>query len=370
MAFDLDTWKEQVGERLQGWRPRMQRAGVNSAYAFLSAAALWPVVEAARAGDWAALSALGGVLAGVGGNLLANRIQDWKDEADAAQDLQQALPEEGLLVELDAVLAKMEALEQARGALRAEERAAFEATLREELSQLGSSLTIKVTEVGDGALAMGKGAKAVGKDGVLVEDQVDGDVVTGEKRQVSVDGIKKVERSPINVAGGDVKQTVVLAQDGAQVYLGEQPVEMRNVDRATGLGRYLAYMIAHNRYLQLQGIRSGGRLVHIELDQIYITLRATQQRSLEGEDEWLKAEAALAPGESLRQAGGRLMRGERIAQATVTVKVEQALAEQRRLVVLGDPGCGKTTLLRYLALLYARDLAQDRDDVSVKLGLA
>ena len=51
MAFDLNAWKERARNRLQGWKPRMQRAGVSSIYAFLSAAAIWPVVEAARSGE-------------------------------------------------------------------------------------------------------------------------------------------------------------------------------------------------------------------------------------------------------------------------------------------------------------------------------
>jgi len=70
--------------------------------------------------------------------------------------------------------------------------------------------------------------------------------------------------------------TVILAKEGAKVVIGEQPVQMTSKLRKTALGRYLEYMIAHNRYLQLQGIRSGGKLVNIELEQIYITLRTTQ----------------------------------------------------------------------------------------------
>ena len=72
---------------------------------------------------------------------------------------------------------------------------------------------------------------------------------------------------------------------------------MTAVDRGTALGRYLQHVISRNRYLQLQGIRSGGRLVHIELDQVYVRLRATRQRLLEAEERWLTEEAALAPGE-------------------------------------------------------------------------
>ena len=113
------------------------------------------------------------------------------------------------------------------------------------------------------------------------------------------------------------------------------------------LKRYLEHVISRNRYLQLQGIRSGGRLVHIELEQIYITLKATRTQSIEAEEAWLAEERQLAPGElQKRQHESRT--------ETVSVKVEDALAEHRHLVVLGDPGSGKTTLMRYLALCYAR----------------
>jgi formylglycine-generating enzyme required for sulfatase activity/energy-coupling factor transporter ATP-binding protein EcfA2/uncharacterized protein YggL (DUF469 family) len=126
------------------------------------------------------------------------------------------------------------------------------------------------------------------------------------------------------------------------------------MDHAAVVDRYLAHVIAHNRYLQLQGVRSGGRLVHIELEQIYITLRATRQRAVSAEERWLAQEAQFAPGERRRAAP---QHDRETATELVTVSVNEALAAHRRLVVLGDPGSGKTTLLRYLALLYARDLA-------------
>ncbi|MCP4425439.1 MAG: SUMF1/EgtB/PvdO family nonheme iron enzyme, partial [Chloroflexi bacterium] len=164
------------------------------------------------------------------------------------------------------------------------------------------------------------------------------------------------------------------AEAGAQVVVGgEEAVALSQVNRQSALGKYLIHLIGRNRYLQLQGIRSGGRLVHIELEHIYITLRSTQQRPLaaEGvanEEAWLAEEAQRAPGEWRRAR--QLAGGERTMTQTVTVSVNEALRDHRRLVVLGDPGSGKTTLLRYLALIYAQGLADNNALVADKLGLS
>ncbi|MEK6753429.1 MAG: NACHT domain-containing protein, partial [Chloroflexota bacterium] len=125
------------------------------------------------------------------------------------------------------------------------------------------------------------------------------------------------------------------------------------------MGRYLSHVISRNRYLQLQGIRSGGKLVNIELESIFITLRATRTRTVETEDHWLDDERKLAHGEK------------RAPQTeTVVVKVQEALADNLRMVVLGAPGSGKTTLMRYLALLYSRDCAEGSTSVRDVLGLS
>src|SRR4029450_13863643 len=87
MAFTLETWKTAFTERLSQWRQRMQQGGSTSVYAFVSAMALWPVAAALHGGDLGAVAALGGLLAGVGSKLLANYLQHWKDETDAARQL-------------------------------------------------------------------------------------------------------------------------------------------------------------------------------------------------------------------------------------------------------------------------------------------
>lgn len=181
--------------------------------------------------------------------------------------------------------------------------------------------------------------------------------------------------APVATEGSIAAQGhVIIAGQGARVVIGEEPVDTSAVNHDVTLARYLRHVIARNRYLRLQGIRSGGKLVSIELEQIYITLRATRQRTVTAEEAWLAEEMRFAPGElaghrsAWSQREGLATAG-RTHTETVTVSVNEALAAERRLVILGDPGSGKTTLLRYLALLYARDAAEQSGQVRQRLGL-
>ena len=214
---------------------------------------------------------------------------------------------------------------------------------------------------GDGAVAQGKAATALGRGARQA-----GRDIYEVKHEVK---IFLPQATPDDAAAGT---QIIYAEKGANVVIGDAPVPMSAVDRQSALGRYLQHLISQNRYLQLQGIRSGGKLVNIELDRIYVTLRATRQHAQRQEIDWLSEEAALAPGERQR-AGARSAAGGtpgEEARETEQISVNQALAKHRRLVVLGDPGCGKTTLLRYLTLLYARDLAEGTRQVADRLALA
>jgi formylglycine-generating enzyme required for sulfatase activity len=189
-------------------------------------------------------------------------------------------------------------------------------------------------------------AKLIGSGAIA---QADGSIAVGEGASL----FKGIEGS-----------IIVNAEKGARVVIGEEQVRMTEDVRSSALGRYLEYLIAHNRYLQLQGIRSGGKLVSIELEQIYIHLKTTRQHNPQAEEMFLAQEASLAPGER-----HRVDAKDQAIQETVIVNVEEALSAHRHLVVLGDPGSGKTTLLRYLTLLYGRDLAEKKKNIKKILNL-
>ena len=160
-----------------------------------------------------------------------------------------------------------------------------------------------------------------------------------------------------DVIGRDKIGNVIIAKEGARIVIGEEPIVLTAVERESALGRYLTHVISRNRYLQLQGIRSGGKLVNIELDRIYITLHTTRQRS------------SLNPSGLQDPKGLEREREDSKGLESTDVKIEEALRDNLRMVVLGDPGSGKTTLMRYLALCYARDRAEGKTFVRGTLKL-
>ncbi|MBN2548461.1 MAG: SUMF1/EgtB/PvdO family nonheme iron enzyme [Anaerolineales bacterium] len=310
MPFDLTTWKNKFAACLPGWKARMQQAGVTSVYAGLSAAALWPVVEAARNGEWAALSALGGVLASLGSNLLANQIQSWKDESDAARQIEASVEDNAVLrAELDAVLQTLDALSLAQVGLTDADKAWFVETLRQELPRLGSSL-----QVGD----------------------------------IYADG------STVNIAGGNLNQFKVEAGGQAFIFYGFQHPAAAKTENPNALRNYLDYLVAEHQHLHLQGIRSGSQALSVALEKVYISLSITDQQM---------------PTEKQAETG-RMKRGDaEEAFSGGWFRLARAMQRYKRLVITGDPGCGKTTLLAYLALTYARALRDGQDWVQSRLGL-
>ena len=166
------------------------------------------------------------------------------------------------------------------------------------------------------------------------------------------------------------EQQVIVARD----YVDQRPVTPQPdasppvLDGEVALDHYLRHVVEANRRLRLQDIRSAGQLVSIGLEEVYVTLTATERRTVAAEESLVEEMAHLAPGEAQRLA--RLGAGcPRETVAQVKVKVQEALAAHACLVVLGDPGCGKTTLLRYLALTYARDLLEEAGLVTDRLQL-
>jgi len=193
---------------------------------------------------------------------------------------------------------------------------------------------------------------------VVYGDKVGGDKVAGDKVVVSPH-MRDVPGGTVITAGGDVTYKVVVAEE-------EEPATPP--DPAQAMHTYLTHVIDRYQHLQLQGIRSAGELVSIDLEEIYITLNAVQKRTVPAEEmeEMLARLGKRVPGDE--HLAEEVMLRER--EVEVVLSVNEALVGQKRLAVLGAPGSGKTTFLQYIALTYARDLRGDKSGlVQERLGL-
>ena len=179
MPFTLETWKAQVYERLWDWRLRLEQARPVSIYSTLSAMALWPLVQAAQSEGMLPMAmTLGNVAAGVGGNLIAEQVQRWRDHAAeaphdeatiAAWVKEHLATQADLRLALDTILERLEAVPQAQATLDEAQRAWFAQTLRQELAAMGSLARFEAHLTGSGSIAQGPGAVAAGERGVAEE---------------------------------------------------------------------------------------------------------------------------------------------------------------------------------------------------------
>ncbi len=162
--------------------------------------------------------------------------------------------------------------------------------------------------------------------------------------------------------------------------LGPSPVpihtEIEEHDSPRDIRAYLAQLAEHYRWLELQGIREAGAL-RIELEKVYVALKT------EPESEYDRQQAAhlhavevqeTAGAESIEEIDPKKLEeldalnlrrtfrpGREQAKRALITEVRtlgDAFRQHRRMVILGGPGSGKTTLGRWLALQLARGLLQ------------
>ncbi|MDW8319680.1 MAG: NACHT domain-containing protein, partial [Anaerolineae bacterium] len=145
--------------------------------------------------------------------------------------------------------------------------------------------------------------------------------------------------------GGNVTNVTVAVLDPAQLerLLGRllptrAPADLREQTQA-----YLEHVVASYRYLDFRGMGMGDRVaLRLPLLEMYVPLKARVERP-QGET-WAR---------DLRLAGRRPTAeeaeamGERLSEPTPVLDL---LQRHDGLVVLGDPGAGKTTFLKYVAL--------------------
>lgn len=153
-------------------------------------------------------------------------------------------------------------------------------------------------------------------------------------------------------------------------------------------GAYAEWLITCHRFLELRGLAKHG-VLRIPVDKVFVGLRIDgtpsferiQSRLLFEKELQEKMDARLfTPGQAREAkwnlvAYGDLIQTPGIGDRPVAYKKEnsqavtlgEAYLKYSRMVILGDPGSGKTTLSRYLALTMARALEAGSQEVTVPL---
>ena len=214
MSWSVERWKGQAGKQLRGVGEWMGRRTPYAVYGALCGLSLWPLVEAAQGeGLLPVMMALGSVAGGVGGNLIAERVQRWVDRGDKRDAvewvIEQAPQDDELRGALDEVLERLDAVGAAQAGLGEADRRRLDEALRDEMARLGNLPRFEAQLTGSGAIAQGTGTMAVGAGGTIVEGDVHGDAVSGSRHTV------------FDMRGQQVKRQINVAGDWA----GDEPVE-------------------------------------------------------------------------------------------------------------------------------------------------
>ena len=331
-GFERATWRARVAD---WWREAaedlpgtMARLGVRSSYGLLVASAWLPLLGAYAQDPGQALAALVTVLGGVGTNLVANLAQRAYDGATAGPEAEKELKEQPeLRREYGRVLSELGVVGAAQQAL-GEQWATFGARLRQELTEVGATLRV---DTEGGAVIFGGvdtgGGDFVGRDQTI------------EAKEGSV------------AIGGDARGTTIVMGDlvgaAAERIVSRWPPRRRAADLKPATQAYLKYLLDRHQYLKLKGMGVADRVaLRLPLLDLYVPLKARLQLP---EAETWKREVELA-GRRMDEEAQQALAG-RLGEPQPVLDV---LPECDGLIVLGDPGAGKTTFLKYLALKLAR----------------
>jgi formylglycine-generating enzyme required for sulfatase activity len=312
MQFDENSWREQIKQKLNEigrWLDQRRRQDLPYvAYGTVAGMTVWPLVATAvTTGQLApVILTLYATAAGVGANLIANQIEAWKNRAkppteDEVTDwVQETVAGNAELRQaLDTLIEKLDVLPQAEAALPAAEREWFRQALREEMAQLGNLTHFQAYAIGAGTTVQGKRNVTATHGSVAVGRDLHGDVV--------------------------MHKTVQEMRDPSQMDAGEL--------RAA----YLTHLLDEHNRLLLGGIDPKAATADNDL-----ALSAVYTALLTESVEQNEMERVLRE----RAAPDKEMRAKRLSALT-------QLNRHNRLVLLGDPGSGKSTFVNFVAVCLA-----------------
>jgi len=317
MAFDIKRWQSEVRAWWTEHGPRLKATPIESGYALLAASAWLPFLAAYTQDPGPATTALVGITASLGSNLVANVVQGTYDRARGGEEVAgQAGERAQVRAELDAVLQATRALEAAQEAL-GERWDGFARQLAQEMAALPGRSGLIVT-LGDGTV-------------------VGGSIVSGDV--TLMDG---------KFVGGDE----VRIEKAETVYVGVSPEDRTREAQERALRTYLERLAGECNVLHLRGMDPRAADVTsretMSLASVYTALDTNLRVPL-GDEELAALEEK---GErNIRQLFDEGRRGETPERPMTAV---EAVSQIERLVLLGSPGAGKSTFVNHLTFHLAQ----------------
>lgn len=301
MPFSETSWRESIKAHLAATLKSAKTDPIDSLYGVLAASALWPLVAAFKGGEMPAVYiALGSLAGNLDGMLLANQLQQLDDKENAPQQLAEVVENDSdLRRALDTLLQQLELISLAETVLAEKDKQWFVETMQKELQKMGNSPALQIQL---GNISIGGDAK-------------DNVIVTGKHNRV--DAARRTTAG-INIENLNIQQSTA-APDVSQT---EEPTI--SAPRRTYLLR-LQRFCQHLPLAALGGDELGDG--EIKLDQVYTELKTL----------------------SRRDGGGKNLHGRAVAEEEPPLTAVEAVANFQRMILLGEPGGGKSTFVKKLS---------------------